>query len=139
MNHIVEMVVPLGAFIMIFSVIYVVVTARNRERLAMIEKGMRPGNDLGSENVVGTSMKSSGTKSLRFGLLAMGAGIGLLLGILFQNWLEVAMNIRNGAAGVFIMLFIFVGLSQVLYYFIERKLIEKEEEKQKDRAVEVLD
>ena len=34
----VGMLVPLGCFAMIFGIVYLVVTSRNRERLAMIER-----------------------------------------------------------------------------------------------------
>ena len=66
-----ETLVPIALFAMIFGCVYVGVTARHRQRIAMIEKGMDPG------------IRSDGREkfhSLKFGMLAVGVGLGLFLG-----------------------------------------------------------
>jgi len=38
-----DIIIPITFFAMIFGIVYVVVTARHRQRMALIEKGMDPG------------------------------------------------------------------------------------------------
>lgn len=38
-----EVLLPTALFAMIFGIVYVVTTARHRQRMAMIDKGMDPG------------------------------------------------------------------------------------------------
>ena len=68
----VEILVPISLFAMIFGIVYIGRTARNREVLSAIEKGMDPGTlNLGYRN------KKS---SLRDGALLIGVSLGLLSG-----------------------------------------------------------
>lgn len=65
-------VLPFIAFFaMAFGIVYISVTARHRQRMAMIEKGLDPGNLVSKE---GRSL------TLKFGLLMIGVGAGILLG-----------------------------------------------------------
>jgi hypothetical protein len=67
-------VLPFIAFFaMAFGIVYISVTARHRQRMAMIEKGMVPG-DLGADRSHG------GRLTLKFGLLMVGIGLGILMG-----------------------------------------------------------
>lgn len=60
-------------FAMVFGIVYISVTARHRQRMAMIEKGMDPGN-LNAGRTKETNL------TLKFGLLMVGVGLGILLG-----------------------------------------------------------
>ena len=62
----IPILVPLGAFAMVFGIIYL----RTRENMAMIEKGMNPKR---------YANLPAPFRSLKTGLLFLGAGIGLLL------------------------------------------------------------
>lgn len=63
----------IALFAMVFGIVYISVTARHRQRMAMIEKGMDPGNLMGPR-IHGRSL------TLKFGLLMVGIGVGVLLG-----------------------------------------------------------
>lgn len=67
-----EFLIPIAMFAAIFGIVYISVTAKHRQRMAMIEKGMDPGN-LGDRN-------NARRLTLKFGLLMIGIGVGVLLG-----------------------------------------------------------
>lgn len=71
-----EILVPLALFAMIFGIVYISVTARHRQRMAMIEKGMDPGN---------LAAKEVPYRNLRNGLFMMAVGLGLFLGYLMDT------------------------------------------------------
>ena len=79
----------------------------NQEKMAMIEKGMSPG-DFKME-------KSRSSISLRASLLLIGGGAGLLFG----HFLDMAFRMEE--VGYFSMLFIFGGIGLGLSYIIEEK------------------
>ncbi len=67
-------VLPFIAFFaMAFGIVYISVTARHRQRMAMIEKGLDPRTS-DHERTGGRRL------ALKFGLLMMGIGVGVLLG-----------------------------------------------------------
>jgi hypothetical protein len=71
----VAILVPLACFAMIFGIVYVIVTARNRERLSLIEKGADP--------KLFESVKRSSTGGvLKWGLLLVGIGLGIFFAML---------------------------------------------------------
>ncbi len=79
----------------------------NDEKMAMIEKGLNPG-----DMVV---KRSKALWPLRFALLFIGAGLGLLAGY----FLDV--NFRMEEVAYFSMLFIFGGAGLGISYIIEEK------------------
>lgn len=95
-------IISLGAFVM---VVYLR-KFKNLERMAIIEKGMAP-------NLFKDEWHTS--PALRFGLLLIGAGIGLLFGY----WLDRAFYMDE--VGYFAMLFVFGGIGLVAAYLIEEK------------------
>lgn len=113
--------ITLGAFIMVIFIR----KFENDERMAMIEKGLDPGmaKPKGGRFAFGT---------LRFALLSIGAGIGLLIG----NFLERFFRFEEGIA-YFSMVLLFGGLgllaSHVIQYMQEEKekFMEREREKEK--------
>ena len=100
-----------GAFIM---VVYLR-RFTNIERMAMIEKGVDPQFFESRKRSVNTSW------SLRFALLLIGAGVGLLLG----NLLDQAYYMEEVA--YFSMLFICGGLGLAAAYVIEERKLKAEE------------
>lgn len=62
----VPILVPLGAFAMVFGIIYL----RTRENMAMIEKGLNP---------KAFANRPAPYRNLKTGLLFLGAGVGLLI------------------------------------------------------------
>jgi len=91
-----------GAFIM---VVYLR-KFQNMERMAIIDKGLDP-------TLFKVERSSAG--ALRWSLLLIGAGLGLLMGY----WLDSTFDMEEIA--YFSMLFIFGGLGLGLAYMIEEK------------------
>ena len=96
-------IITLGAFIM---VVYLR-KYKNIERMAMIDKGLSP--DLFRE------VETAAGGPLRWGLLLIGSGLGLLMGY----WLDYAFDMEEVA--YFSMLFIFGGAGLSIAYLIESK------------------
>lgn len=105
-----EIVIPLIIFSAIFGVSYVYLTTRNKERLALIEKGadaslFQSGKKRGMGSIV-----------LNLALLAIGIGLGVLVGAgLEQGGMEE--DVAYPAS-----IFIFAGLGLVVSFFVNRKL-----------------
>ncbi len=102
-------------FAMLFGIFYLFYTTRNRERLALIEKGA----DASLFNIgknAGTPY-SWGKLSLKIGMLAVGIGIGILV----AAFLGQADVLYEGALYP-AMIFLFGGLSLVVFYLIDRKI-----------------
>jgi hypothetical protein len=103
-----------GFFAMIFGIVYL----RTRENLAMVEKGMNPKQQFN---------RPAPFKSLKLGLLLLGAGLGLLIAYI----VDVNMNIMSGnyrhhddnPAIYFALIAMGGGLGLVTSYAIERKYL----------------
>lgn len=102
----VEILVPLSFFLTMFGIIYVVFSTRNRERLAMIEKGVNPQDFVEGRKRFG----------IRIGLLSMGIATGILLGQLIAH--TTKMDIEPAT---FSMIFLFGGLGLVVDHFLAKK------------------
>lgn len=104
----------LGAFASIFGLFYL----RNKENMALIEKGINPKE---------YTTRPAPYRSLKWGLLLMGAGLGLLLGYIFTEQV-MHMNSDNPVM-YFSMLAICGGAGLFLSYKIEKKeTLDKKEE-----------
>lgn len=104
-----EILIPLVLFISTAAVIIVVRKFKNDERLALIEKGS-------DANIFNSDMKNSSFPALRYGLLLIGAGIGILVGNIVAE-----ARIIDDEAAVFSFLMICGGSGLFLSYFIERR------------------
>ncbi len=109
-----EILIPLIIFSSIFGISFVYLTTRNKERLALIEKGadaklFKSGRRVGFSEAI-----------LNSALLAIGIGIGILVGSLFeQNGMES--EVAYPAS-----IFIFAGVGLLTGFFMNRKLAQKE-------------
>ena len=95
----------LGLFLLIFGIVYL----RNREKMAMIERGMDPRlqiDNAGSRNYILTA-----------GMLMIGGGIGLFLAYI----LEWSLMLNDAAPIYFGMISFFGGLGLLSAYLIEKK------------------
>ena len=121
-----EVLVPItlfaGGFAMIFGIAYL----KTRENLAMVEKGMNPKQQYN---------RPAPFKSLKLGLLLLGAGLGLLLAFIIDS----SMTPRGAfprhddanAAIYFALIAMGGGLGLITSYAIERKyLIDRKDEPQ---------
>ncbi|MEO6150095.1 MAG: DUF6249 domain-containing protein [Mucilaginibacter sp.] len=103
----IPILVPLGFFALIFGIFYI----RNRERMAMIERGMDPRT---------VKPQSAPYQNLKWGLLLIGAGLGLTLASILTYTVFKDMGDENPAI-YFGLIFIFGGLGLFLSYRIEKK------------------
>jgi len=103
-------------FAMIFGIVYLFFTTRNRERMALIEKGA----DASLFNTGKTHVPwfNWGKFALKTGMLLIGVGFGIIAGAL----LDMAEVIPNDASGYFWLIFIFGGLALVIFYLIDRRI-----------------
>ncbi|WP_426669568.1 DUF6249 domain-containing protein [Mucilaginibacter sp. McL0603] len=101
----------LGFFAMVFGIVYLY----KRERMAMIERGMDPRR---------YKPRSAPYPILKWALLLMGAGVGLLLAnILSRTLLKTADYDDDNVAIYFALIAIFGGLGLFASYRIEKKEI----------------
>ena len=99
----------------VFGIFYVFVTTRNKERMSLIEKGA----DASLFNTGKEGQKSWfnwNKATLKFGMLLMGVGVGIIAGAILDS-----MNVMEHGAEYTSMVFLFGGLSLVLFYLIDRK------------------
>lgn len=104
-EFLIAILVPLGAFAAIFGLFYL----RNKENMALIEKGINPKE---------YTQRPAPYRSLKWGLLLMGAGLGLLLGYILS--LQFVPNDDNPVM-YFSMLALCGGMGLFLSYKIEKK------------------
>ena len=113
----VEILVPIAFFASVLGIVWVAVSARNKERLALIEKGL----DSSIFKQLGQTHWRYG--ALKFGLLAIGVGIGLVI----ANILDVN-GIMDDEVAYFAMIFIFGGLGLLSYYKLMGKIKPEKDE-----------
>jgi hypothetical protein len=103
--------ISLGFFAMVFGIFYLY----KRERMAMIERGMDPRR---------YKPRSAPYPILKWALLLMGAGVGLLLAnILSRTLLKTTDYDDDNVAIYFALIAIFGGLGLFASYRIEKKEI----------------
>jgi len=103
------LLVPLGAFAMVFGVVYMIVTARNRERLALIERGADP-------RLFESVKKGNSNRIIKWGVLLFGVGLGIVVAeILVKN------EVMSEDSAYFAMISIFGGLALIGSYLFLRK------------------
>lgn len=110
-----DILITLIVFSSIFGIVFVFLSTRNKERLALIEKGA-------DAKLFNSGKKlSSGELILNLALLAIGIGVGVLVGaMLGQGGMEE--DVAFPAS-----IFIFGGIGLVASFFLNRKLSQKED------------
>ncbi|HEA29268.1 MAG TPA: hypothetical protein ENH91_04630 [Leeuwenhoekiella sp.] len=107
----------ISAFVVIFGIFYLHYSTRNKERLALIEKGA-------DANIFVSNKKDVQSAPvwkiflLNFGLLLVGVGLGILLGFTLQNAF-----IFNSGAAITASIFLMSGISLLVGFFLTQKLI----------------
>ncbi len=107
----IPIIVPTSMFAMVFGIVYL----HNRERMAMIERGMDPRSN---------KPRSAPYQTLKWGLLLMGAGIGLFLAYVLDHSIFASMNPdEENPAIYFSLIAVFGGLGLLTSFLIEKKQV----------------
>ncbi|MBN1251329.1 MAG: hypothetical protein JXR51_16070 [Bacteroidales bacterium] len=107
-----EILVPISLFASIVLIMFLFYTTRNKERLALIEKGA-------DANLF--KSKSRGFPTLKIGMFLVGIGLGVLFGNIIANYTSLIEQ-----TAYFSMIFLFAGLALVVNYLIEGKKLADE-------------
>jgi hypothetical protein len=106
----IPILVPLAFFALVFGIVYL----KTRENLAMIEKGLNPKID-----------RPAPYKNLKWGLLLIGAGLGLFLAYMMDRYM---IKDFDNPAIYFALIGIGGGLGLVGSYKVEKtELLSKQE------------
>ena len=106
--------IPFAFFALVFASLYVHLTTRNKERLALIEKGADP------ELFKAKPVKDSGYGNFKFGLFLIGIALGIVTGYFLSD-----AGMQESPA-YFSMIFLFGGIALVISFFLQKKYQEKE-------------
>jgi hypothetical protein len=112
MVEILGVLIPFAFFALIFGIFYVRYTIRNRERLAMIEKGV----DASFFETKKGEKKNNGSLVFKLGMFFVGIALGVVAAYLLAD----LANMHEGAAYPS-MIFLFGGLALITVYLLERK------------------
>jgi len=102
-------------FATVFGIMYVHYTTRNKERMALIEKGADASLFTSRKDGSGSNI-SWGKWTLKIGMFFMGVALGIIAGAVLSN-----AGVLNEGANYPAMILFFGGLSLVLFYVIDRK------------------
>lgn len=112
MYQAVEIIIPLGAFALIFGIVYIGVTSHHRKEMAMIEAGMNPSKEQNSKHT-----------KIRAALLFLLVPTGVFVG----NILSQKLGLMRAQTMGLLFGFIFGGAALTAAYFIET-IFEKNDE-----------
>jgi hypothetical protein len=112
-----NIIIPLAVFATIFGILYVFLTTRNKERMALIEKGV----DASMLNMKKSAFGSS-LSALKIGMFLAGLALGLLIG----NILAETTRLKEEVAYIS-MMFLGGGTSLIAFYLIEKKKVKSED------------
>lgn len=101
-------------FAMIFGVMYMFYTTRNKERMALIEKGADA--SLFNTGKTANPFINWSKFTLKIGMLAMGIAAGILIAAVMSQTSSIDEDSLYSS-----MIFLFGGLSLVLFYVIDRR------------------
>ena len=111
-------VITVSFFLTVFAIVYVVFTTRNKERMAMIEKGADPKLFKSDPR----AYKLSGYATFKWGLFMVGLAIGIFIGALLEQYT----SLPEGAMYVS-MILAFGGLGLIFAYLFRGRIERKKE------------
>jgi len=112
MEHLGELI-PFAFFAVVFASLYVYWTTRNKERLALIEKGADP--TLFKQR----DMAGTGYSNFKFGLFLIGIALGVIAGYFLEN------AGMDEVPAFFSMIFLFGGIGLVVSFLLQERLVKK--------------
>ena len=108
-----EIFIVLIVFAAIFGIVFVIASARNRERMAMIEKGVSPKDFM-------TERRPNSYGILKWALLLVGIGFGLFIGSLLETYTGLSEEAAYFATALF-----FGGAGLFTAFLITKKAEDK--------------
>jgi hypothetical protein len=115
--------IPISIFIGFFALMFAIRYFSNKEKMAMIERGMDPGSFKPAKTAPLTFW------SLKIGLLLIGCGVGLLVAIFTVRGVFGTVSNENEGQAVAIYfgsIGIFGGLGLVISYLFEKSWLDKQ-------------
>ena len=112
-----DIIIPVVVFATIFGIFYVWIITRNKERMALIEKG--------ADASIFFSKKRNRNRNntvLGVGIFMVGIALGILIGALLANYTMLPEGVSYSS------IIFFGGLSLVIFHVIDKKHSEKEEQ-----------
>ena len=103
-----EVLIPITMFAALFGAFYLYITARNKERLSMIEKG--------ADASMFTTKRRYYAMTLKIGMLLIGIALGILVGSIIDQY-----TMLEEEVGYFSMIFLFGGSALVINALMEKK------------------
>jgi len=100
-----DILIPISFFALVFGIVYLSLMVRNKERMALIEKGASA--DLFNKH------NKDGKMTLKLGILAIGVGIGIVVANLF-----VSAQMLKDEVAFPSMIFLFGGIGLVVSYYL---------------------
>jgi len=100
--------VPFAFFALVFGSLYVHLTTRNKERLALIEKGADP------ELFKAKAQPDSGNKVIKVGIFLIGIAIGIIAGYFLEQ------TGMDEVPAYFSMIFLFGGIGLVISHYLQK-------------------
>ncbi|MCP9767220.1 hypothetical protein EGI22_04810 [Lacihabitans sp. LS3-19] len=110
----VDSLIPVCLFLVIFGIFYLFLSTRNRERLALIEKGMDA--SLFNRDKDG-KLSFQKFLLLNFSLLLMGIGLGVLMSLLINTYTALTNDALYPA-----LIFLFAGASLLLGFYVSNRI-----------------
>lgn len=119
-----EILIPISFFLAVFGIVYLFLSTRNKERLALIEKGADAG--------IFMKGKQNGNKLgriiiLNIALLLMGIGIGVFIAMLLATYTRLATNAIYPA-----IIFMMAGLGLFIGFYMTKRLDKESSEGERD-------
>ena len=111
-----EVLIPLIIFSVIFGIVFIVISARNRERMAMIDKGINP-----KDFITQKTYRPNSHGILKWALLLVGLGFGLFIGSLLETYTEIPEEPAYFGSALF-----FGGIGLVVAFLVSRKAEDKD-------------
>lgn len=124
-----EALIPISMFVGLFTMIivttYINRTAMHKERMAMIENGIDPDmfDKKKRKRKEKGLKKKNNHRSLKYGMLAVGLGLGLIVGTILNIFLRIE------PLPQFAMMLVFGGGALISYY----NIMAKREAEERDR------
>jgi hypothetical protein len=108
-----DVLIPISLFLAIFGIVYVFLSTRNKERLALIEKGADAGIFMRGKSGYGAGK----IIILNLSLLLIGIGLGVFIGLVLSAYTTLEEHAVYSAA-----IFTMAGLGLFTGYYMTKKL-----------------